>query len=354
MEPKYIGMDVHKEAVAIAVLNAAGKLVMESIIETKANTILEFLKGLRGELHLTFEEGTWASWLYDLLKPHAKRIVVCNPRRNALLKEGSKSDRVDARKLAALLYTKMLRPVYHRDHGMRTLKELARSYVTISKDQARVMTRVKALYRSWGIACSGKQVYTVRHRSSWLEKLEEPGVRRRAEFYYQQLDGLRSVRREVRRELLAESGKHKASKLLRQIPSIGPIRAALLLALVQTPHRFRTKRQLWTYSGFGIETHDSAEYRYLAGELRHSKKPPQVRGLNRNYNHDLKNLFKSAATNAVAKSGPLQEFYLALIKRGIRPEMARLTVARKIAAITLAIWKKGVSFDAEYLKQQTA
>jgi transposase len=351
---KYIGMDVHKEAIAIAVLNAAGKLVMESIIETKANTILEFLKGLRGELHLTFEEGTWTSWLYDLLQPQVKRVVVCNPRRNALLKEGSKSDRVDARKLAELLYTKMLRPVYHRENGMRAVKELARSYVTISKDQARVMTRVKALYRSWGIACSGKQIYTVRHRASWLGKIKEPGVRRRADFYYQQLDGLRSVRRQVRRELLVESEKHKASKLLRQIPSIGPIRAALLLALVQTPHRFRTKRQLWTYSGFGIETHDSAEYRYVAGQLERSKKPQQVRGLNRNYNHDLKNLFKSAATNAVAKSGPLQEFYLALVKRGIRPEMARLTVARKIAAITLAIWKKGVSFDAEHLKQQTA
>ncbi len=147
---------------------------------------------------------------------------------------------------------------------MRAVKELARSYVTISKDQARVMTRVKALYRSWGMACSGKQIYTVRHRASWLGKIKEPSVRRRAEFYYQQLDGLRSVRRQVRRELLLESGKHKASKLLRQIPSIGPIRAALLLALVQTPHRFRTKRQLWTYSGFGIETHDSAEYHYVA------------------------------------------------------------------------------------------
>jgi hypothetical protein len=74
---------------------------------------------------------------------------------------------------------------------------------------------------------------------------------------------------------------------------------------VQTPHRFRTKRQLWTYRGFGIDTHDSAEYRYVAGPLQRSKKPQQVRGLNRNYNHDLKNLFKSAATNAVARSGSL-------------------------------------------------
>jgi len=123
---------------------------------------------------------------------------------------------------------------------------------------------------------------------------------------------------------------------------------------VQTPHRFRTKRQLWTYSGFGIATHDRAEYRYVAGELQRAKKPQQVRGLNRNYNHALKNLFQSAATHAVAKSGPLQEFYLALVKRGIRPAMARLTLARQIAAITLAIWKKGVCFDAAHLNRQPA
>jgi hypothetical protein len=95
---KYIGMDVHKEAISIAVLNTSGKLVMECTIETKASTILDFLKGLRGSLHVTFEEGTWAAWLYDLIKPHVTELVVCNPRRNALLKEGSKSDRIDARK----------------------------------------------------------------------------------------------------------------------------------------------------------------------------------------------------------------------------------------------------------------
>ena len=232
---KYMGMDVHKEAISIAVLNASGKLVMESIIATKAITIVEFMQGLRGELHVTFEEGTWSAWLYDLLKPHVQKTVVCDPRRNALLKDGSKSDRIDARKLAQLLDTNMLRPVYHGESGVRTLKELARSYLTISKDQVRVMTRLKALYRSWAIPCSGKQVYAVRHRAEWLDKIREVGVRRRAEFYYQQLDALRCLRREVRRDLLTESAKHRASKRLRQIPSIGPIRAALLIAILQTP-----------------------------------------------------------------------------------------------------------------------
>ena len=96
---KYIGMDVHKETISIAVLDSVGKQVMESIVETKAATILEFIEGLRGSLHVTFEEGTWGAWLYDLLKPRVTKVVVCNPRKNALLKDGNKSDRIDARKL---------------------------------------------------------------------------------------------------------------------------------------------------------------------------------------------------------------------------------------------------------------
>ena len=106
MSVKYIGMNVHKDTISIAVMNGEGKLVMESIIETKASTILQFIQGLRGDLHVTFEEGTWAAWLYDLLKPHVSKLVVCDPRKNALLKEGNKSDKIDARKLGRSNYSK--------------------------------------------------------------------------------------------------------------------------------------------------------------------------------------------------------------------------------------------------------
>jgi transposase len=142
---KYIGMDVHKESISITVMNAAGKIVMECVIETKASILLQFIRGLRGDLHVTFEEGTWAAWLYDLLKPHVTEVVVCNPRKIALLKDGSKSDRIDARKLTEQLYMNKLQAVYHGEHGLRTLKELARSYLTITKDLTRVMNRLKAL-----------------------------------------------------------------------------------------------------------------------------------------------------------------------------------------------------------------
>ena len=90
---QYIGMDEHKEAVVIAVLNNSGQLVMESIVETKASSLLQFIHGLQGELHVTWEEGTWAAWLYDLLKPHVHEVLVCNPRRNALLKKAARTTR---------------------------------------------------------------------------------------------------------------------------------------------------------------------------------------------------------------------------------------------------------------------
>jgi transposase len=351
---KYIGMDVHKEATTIAVMNAAGKLVMESIVETKAATIRQFIEGLRGELYVTFEEGTWAAWLYDLLKPHVTKVVVCNPRKNALLKTGNKSDRIDARKLAELLRAGLLSAVYHGETGLRTLKELCRSYLAISKDLARTMNRIKALYRSWSIPCGGASVYAPRHRAEWLNKITEPGVRRRAELFYQQLDGLQKLRQEARRDLLAESRKHGATNLLQGIPYIGAIRAALLIALIQTPHRFRTKRQLWAYSGLALETHSSGEYHYVQGQLHRSKRPVALCGLNQNHNHDLKSIFKGAATKAGSAKGPFHDFYTALLAKGMKPTMARLTLARKIATITLLVWKKGVCFDAQQLKRQVS
>ncbi len=261
----------------------------------------------------------------------------------------------DARKLVELLRANLLRPCLfsHGEKSLRTVKELAQAYLTISKDLTRVMNRVKAIYRSWGIPCAGQSVYHPRYRDEWLSR-SQASARRRAELYYEQLDALVPLRKQARQELLSETKKHPAWKLLRSIPALGPIRAAVLMAIVQTPHRFRTKRPLWKYGGLAVVTHTSADHRYVEGHLERSKKPALVRGLDPDHNHHLKHLFKSAASQASTSKGPFQEFYEALLAKGMRPEMARLTLARKIAVITLTVWKKGVAFDAKYLKPQTA
>jgi len=351
---KYVGLDVHQSTISVAVLDAEGKLLMQSVLATEASAIVDFFAGLRGTLHVTLEEGSYAAWLYDLLVRRVAKLVVCNPRKNALLKAGNKSDQIDARKLAELLRAGLVSAVYQGQKSTAAVKQLGRSYSALTEDTTRTMGRLKALYRSQAIACGGEKPYSVRHRAAYLAQLNEPGLQRRAQRLYQELDLLEQLRREARRDLLRECRKHRESKLLRSIPWLGPIRTALLIARVQTPHRFRTKRQFWAYCGLALETRSSADYQMVNGQLERRAKPVFIRGLNRNHNPDLKNLFKGAATSASGSRGGFGSFYENLLRKGMKPELARLTLARKIAAITLHIWKKGEPFDADYLKLHAA
>ncbi len=351
---RYVGLDVHQGTISVAVLDGEGRLMMQSVLATSAAAVLDFLQGLRGTLQVTCEEGTHSAWLHGLLVGRVGKVVVCDPRKNALLKSGSKSDAIDARKLAELLRAGLLSPVYHGETGTVAIQQLGRSYLALTQDTTRVMGRLKALYRSQAIPCAGKKLYTARHRDEWLAQLREAGLRRRAERLYQELDALEALRRAARQDVLQECRRHPAVKLLRTVPFLGPIRAALLIGRVQTPHRFRSKRQFWAYCGLALETRTSADYRFVGGQLERTNKPGFVRGLNWNHNHDLKHVFKAAATTASGVPGPWHEFYEGLLAKGMQPAMARLTLARKIAAVTLSIWKKGEPFDAELLKPQAA
>ena len=134
MKTYYVGMDVHSATIRIAVLNGAGKVVMELVIETGAERVRSFLKQLRGKVYVTFEEGTQANWLHDVVRPLVTEVVVCDPRHNKLLKSGNKNDRVDAQKLAELLRLGSLQAVYHGDNGVQTLKELVRTYDCLVSD----------------------------------------------------------------------------------------------------------------------------------------------------------------------------------------------------------------------------
>ena len=152
--------------------------------------------------------------------------------------------------------------------------------------------------------------------------------------------------------MLAEGRKHQVFGLLRTIPQLGPVRCALLVATVDTPYRFRTKRQLWAYSGLAIVTYMSSEYEIKDGRVVRSRKPLATRGLNRNGNRRLKDLFIGAAV-AGNRSEPYRSYVEGLEKKGMRAEMARLTLARKIAAVALIVWKKGETFDPKKLNSTT-
>jgi transposase len=351
---KYIGMDLHWATISTAVVNDAGKLNMEATLATEASAVLDFIGGLQATLRVAFEEGIHAAWLYDLLLPHVAQVLVCDPRQLPRHKGENKNDQIDAQQLAQWLRLGVLKPVYHSPSGLCTLKELVRSYLTLVSDSTRVMNRLKALYRARAIPAKGARVYSPRFREAWLKQLREPGVRRRAELLYQQLDSLLPLRHQAKKSMMGESRQHAAQKILLSIPTLGPVCVAVLMAVLPSPHRFRRNRKLWTYAGLGLVTRSSANYRIVQGQLRGARKPALILGLNLNHNHVLKALFKDAAATAVSRPGALQEFYARQLAAGRDPEIARVTVARKLASIVLTLGKKGERFNAEHLKPQAA
>lgn len=347
---KYVFLDVHQATTVASVREESGRVIARTILPTEGRAIVEFFRGMRGAVHVAFEEGTQAQWVHDLLTPLVDRVLVCD--RRGERRRGNKGDQVDADQMSEQLRRGGLRPVYHGSPHRATLKELSRTYQNLVEDSTRVMLRLKALFRARAIRTPGKRVYHPRGRPHWLAKLPDRGARVRAEALYAELDVLRELRPKAKAAMVAEACRDPAWAVLRTIPFFGPVRVALLLATMQTPWRFRTKRNLWAYAGLAVVTRSSSDYLLLDGRPVRRRRAPLTRGLNRNHNRVLKEVFKGAATAAAARPGPLQEWYHGVLARGVREELARVTLARKLAALTLRLWKKGEHFDPTKLTMQ--
>ena len=347
---KYVALDVHQAMTAASVREERGRIIARSILPTEELALLEFFQGMRGSVHVTFEEGTQAQWLHDLLVGRVDRVIVCDRRGKA--RQGNKGDQADADQLSELLRRGALRAVYHGSPHRSTLRELTRTYQNVVEDATRVMQRLKALFRARGIKAPGKRVYHAKNREEWLAKLTDEGVRFRAQALYVQLDVLRELRPKVKLAMVTEARRDPAWSVLRSIPFLGPVRVALILAIMRTPWRFRTKRNLWAYCGLAVVTHSSSDYVLVDGQPVRRRRAPMTRGLNRNYNRELKDVFKGAATAATGRAGPLQDLYEGMIARGMREELARVTLTRKLAAVTLRLWKKGEGYDPAKLTMQ--
>jgi len=346
---QYLAFDVHQATVVANQRDESGKVVLQATVPTEAQAILRLVKGAGPRVHVAFEEGTQAQWLHDLVAPHAEKVIVCNMRgQNAL---GNKNDRIDVVRMSEDLRRGTLKPVFHGTANVLTLKELVRSYNNLVEDATRVMQRIKALFRARAIPTKGTAVYRDTERKEWLDKIDG-GARVRAATLFKHLDVLLELRPPAKAAMLTEARRQPGWKVLRSIPYLGPVRVAEIMAIMRTPFRFRTKRNLWPYVGLAVVTRSSADQEVVAGQIRKRQRPPITRGLNRNHNPTLKSVFKGAANAATARPGPLYDFYQASLGRGVKEELAKVTLARKIVSITLRLWKKGELFDPKKVTMQ--
>jgi transposase len=313
-------------------------------VKTKADNLRDFFRGLSGRVEVVFEEGTQSAWLYELIKPLVAAVTVCDPRHNKLIGDGNKSDDDDAETLARLLRMGELKAVYKGDAEQRKLKELCRAYENLVEDSIRTQNRLKAIYRARGIDCSGTDLYRAERRAEYLAKLKDEAARFRAESLLDQLEALRPLRKQARSRFVAQTRQHADYPMLSQLPGFGVIRVGQLIATVGTPHRFRTKRQFWPYCGLAVVTKSTSDYKEVEGRIVKSRKKASTRGLNWNHNPRLKQVFKGAALTALHYE-EIRAYYQQLVDHGTRPELARVSVARKLAAIALTIWQRKEDYD---------
>ena len=257
-DDKYVALDVHQEATAASVRKGSGRVVARTILPTETAAFVEFFRGMRGSIHVALEEGTQAQWLHDLITPLVTRVIVCDRRGES--RRGSKSDQVDADQLSEMLRCGSLRSVYHGNTPGLQLKELTRTYRDLVQDTTRSMLRLKALFRARGIKTRGQGVYHSSERSQWLLQLTDPGARFRAQALWAQIDLMRQLHPKAKQAMLTQARRDPAWSVLLSVPFLGPIRVTMLLATLQTPWRFRTKRNLWAYAGLAVVTHATAEY----------------------------------------------------------------------------------------------
>jgi transposase len=346
---RYIGLDAHSSSCTLAVVSGSGKRLATQVVETNARCLIEAVRQIPKPRYICLEEGTLSEWLYEVLSPHAEEVAVAAVRES----RGPKDDRRDAYGLADQLRVGGIQRKVYKDRGrFRALGYRAKGYRWVTVDVARVKNRIKSVYRSRGVHVAGQAVYAATKRGDFLLRLPRE-ARPLVEVVYEELDGLVAVQRRAKKAMLDEAKRHAEYRLVRSCPGLGPVRTAELLPIVVTPFRFQSKRGFWAYCGLGIVQRSSSDWvRAASGEWTRAQ-VRQTRGLNRQFNHTLKAIFKGAATTVIGRGGddPINRHYVRLLEGGTKPNLAKLTLARQIASIVLAVWRTKEVYDPERLER---
>jgi transposase len=338
---RYIGLDVHSQSCTLVVLGSSGRRLGTHVVETNGKVLVDVIRGIAGKRHICLEEGTQSAWLHELLSPHVDEIVVTVPHERI----GQKDDLTDATRLAeALRIGSIETRVYKAPASLAGLQNAVRAHATLTRDMVRAKNRLKTIFRARGVSTDAT-VYVAESRPGWLKRLPI-AHRRLAEVVALEVDALTALRDQAEAWVREEAKAHPIIRTLSTAPGLGIGRSAQIVAIVATPDRFRTRRQFWSYCGLGIVTRSSSDW-VREGRSWLRKEINQTRGLNPNRQPQLKAVFKGAATTVILQmpEHPLHLNYQRMLNAGTKPNLAKLTLARQIAAAVLAMWKHKEVYD---------
>jgi transposase len=327
---RYVGLDLHIADCTLAVIEHDGTVLFEATVDTSAQNLIAVLDAVAEPKAVVLEEGTLAAWAWRTLTPHASRVVVADPVRNAWIGRDERNDDLSsAHKLAELLRGGFVHPVHHTCQSRQLFKEIVMAYHDTVSEITRFKCKLKSKLRQHAVHCTSAQVYHPQQRELWLARLDDPGAQLQARLLLDSVDRLSDHKQQLSREIDRRARDFEPIARFRELPGIGLIRAATFVAIVDTPHRFADKRKLWSYCGLAVVSRSSSA---MAGPEH----------LNRRFNRPLKALAKSAAVDAI-KLGDnrFARQYHRLVAGGTSTDNARLTVARAIVSTLYAMWRSG-------------
>jgi transposase len=349
----FITLDTHCRTSDACVKTARGKLVKREHLASTIPTLSDFIKSLPHPRYVCFEEGPLAGWLYRALRLDADRVIVCDPRRNAYVgKDGDKDDPIDAEKLNDLFRAQLIRPVHQPDSADRAgFKQLVGAYHAAVRSRVAQANRLIGLGKRWGLLWNTALLLDDESKSSLKEKIKSAGapacVQAIVELLVAGVRQAAEIEDALQRRLTKVARANELIKRLMELPGYGEIRAATLVAYLDTPWRFKSREALWKYCGIGLRRQRSGQ-------------GPEYLKVEQQCNHVLRGVVIGAAQKAIEEqenpddheqinNNVFARRYARWIKSGVSPCNARRNVARLTTTCAWAMWKTGEPFRPQWI-----
>jgi transposase len=342
----YIGMDVHQKSSTLCVLNpkVPGQGRHRTMrCDTTAKDLERVLKEYAGRCKIVFEVGTQAQWIASIVRPFAIEVQVANGSRMPwLFRDGRKNDRVDAKKLATLLYLDEVPQVHLPSADVSAWRGLINYRRSLVKERGRVRSRIRAVLRSFGRCCPHRSCWT-RVGMAWLRSQTFDSARNwMMRQLLKQDESVGEQIREVEGELDRIAEQHPGVALLRTIPGIGPRTAEAIIAFTDELDRFKNRKQYGCYFGMTPKEDSSGQ---VVRRGRISKHGPSV----------VRWVLIEAVRSSIRHSEEIRAWFENVCQgRKDRRKKAVVATGRKVLSICFGMLKTGEEFNSQYLLRKVA
>ena len=176
----YLGLDAHARTCVLSAMNSRGVVLFTRSFKTSERALRAHVTRISAcTRYLALEESTISGWIAGVLRPHVDRLIVCDPKHNALISQGNKDDFSDAVNLCQLLRLDALVAVYHSDQDDRVdFKIAVQQYLHFRNAHASIKTKIKFKFQQAGIIPTGDRVFSQTEQSAYLAQLSAESRRK--------------------------------------------------------------------------------------------------------------------------------------------------------------------------------